>query len=62
MRTRIFVGTPPEVDITKLDETKVRELLQLCHPDRHSNSPLSTRIFDWLMKVRQELDKKKKPA
>lgn len=50
----------PTFDITKITPTRLRRLLQLCHPDRHDNSPLSNEMFHWLMDVSQELDKRKK--
>lgn len=62
MRSRIYAGTPAAPDITKLDDEKVRDLMALCHPDRHDGSPRATRMFQWLVDVRKELDKKKTGA
>jgi hypothetical protein len=33
----------------------LRELLQLCHPDRHNGSPLAARVTQWLLRARREL-------
>lgn len=27
----------------------IKDLLRLCHPDRHQNSPLATKITQWLL-------------
>lgn len=31
---------------------KVRDLLKLCHPDKHQNSPAATEITKWLLSLR----------
>ena len=36
---------------------RLRGLIQLCHPDRHGGSELATTITQWLVKVRQELER-----
>jgi hypothetical protein len=52
-------GTPVAVvDVTKITPERLRQLTQLCHPDRHNNSPLSNAVFAWLQEVRKELDKR----
>ena len=33
---------------------RIRELLQLCHPDKHAGSPLAHRVTSWLLKLRGE--------
>jgi hypothetical protein len=48
--------------VTEITNEKLRELRQLCHPDRHNNSPLSVRVSHWLNEVGQELDNQKKGA
>ena len=35
-----------------LDKTRLRELLQLSHPDKHNGSPLAQRITQWLNEQR----------
>jgi hypothetical protein len=32
-----------------LDKVRVRQLLQLCHPDKHRGSPLATDVTRWLL-------------
>jgi hypothetical protein len=36
-----------------LDQTTVRRMLQLCHPDKHDNSPASVEITQLLLKMRK---------
>lgn len=50
----------PEVSRTvapaaPLDAGRVRQLLQLCHPDRHGGSELAHAVTQWLLKLRGEL-------
>lgn len=33
----------------------LRELMQLCHPDKHGGSPLANDVTAWLLRVRREL-------
>jgi hypothetical protein len=35
-----------------LDTTRVRQLLQLCHPDKHGGSQASTQATQWLLTQR----------
>ncbi len=35
-----------------IDRTRIRELLQLAHPDKHGNSPLAARVTAWLLEQR----------
>ena len=35
-----------------LDKDMLRRLLQLCHPDKHSNSQAATEVTSWLLKQR----------
>jgi hypothetical protein len=34
---------------------RLRGLLSLCHPDRHSGSPLATATTQWLLSVRERI-------
>ena len=36
-----------------LDKARVRQLLQLCHPDRHGGSDLAQRVTQWLNDVKR---------
>lgn len=36
-----------------LSDERVRKLLQLCHPDKHNNSPNATEITKWLLSIRK---------
>lgn len=43
-----------------LTQHRLRQLLQLSHPDRHEGSELSKDVFHWLQEIRsKELDKQK---
>ena len=35
---------------------RLRELLMLCHPDKHGGSPLSTRTTQWLLSLRDRIE------
>jgi len=35
---------------------QLRALLSLCHPDKHSNSPLATTTTQWLLALRDRLE------
>lgn len=39
-----------------LTKERIRELRQLCHPDRHGGSPLSIRMTQWLTECSKALD------
>jgi hypothetical protein len=41
----------------RLDPTLVRDLIKLAHPDRHQNSPLSTRVTQQLLAMRKRKKK-----
>ena len=36
-----------------IDSTRFRELLQLCHPDKHANSKTATEVTAWLNQLRR---------
>ena len=40
----------------------MRALLMLCHPDRHANSPTSTKVTQWLLNVRERISTTKARA
>ena len=35
-----------------LDKARIRELLQLAHPDKHGGSALAARVTNWLLEQR----------
>ena len=37
---------------------RIRQLMQLCHPDKHNGSPLSSEVFMWLQECKMRLDLK----
>jgi len=43
------IGQP----VPALDTTRLRELLQLAHPDKHNGSPLAVRVTQWLNEQRR---------
>lgn len=56
MKRRV-VGAP-RVDPTQITPARLKQLLQLCHPDRHQNSPLSNDVQQWLLQVKAVLEGK----
>lgn len=36
-----------------LEGSRIRQLLQLCHPDKHGNSPVANDVTAWLLKQRE---------
>lgn len=36
-----------------LDAPRIRQLLQLCHPDRHAGSALANEVTAWLLSLRK---------
>lgn len=38
-----------------LDVERLRELLQLVHPDRHGGSALAVRVTQWLLELRRKV-------
>jgi hypothetical protein len=40
---------PQDTGLEKEFQENLRALLMLCHPDKHSGSPLATRITQWLL-------------
>jgi hypothetical protein len=55
-RQKTAVWGAAATDPLKLTKERVRELRQLCHPDKHSGSPLSQRMTLWLNEVSKVLD------
>jgi len=47
------VPPPPPPSAGSLTQDSIRELITLCHPDKHSNSPLATKITQWLVSLRR---------
>lgn len=45
-------------DVTRLTEERLKQLKQLCHPDRHGQSSLSVTVFQWLNEASKELDRR----
>ena len=39
----------------QLDQHRIRQLLNLCHPDKHGNSPASNTVTQWLNGVLKEM-------
>jgi len=35
------------------DKTRIRELLQLCHPDKHAGSALAAKVTQWLNEIKR---------
>ncbi len=36
-----------------IDKTRLRELLQLCHPDKHAGSALAAKVTQWLNEIKR---------
>jgi hypothetical protein len=55
------MGAPAARKPTEIDLPLLRQLFQLCHPDRHNGSPLSLKVFQRLQEIGKELDKATRP-
>jgi hypothetical protein len=60
VRHRVM-GAPAARKPTEIDLPLLRQLFQLCHPDRHNGSPLSLKVFQRLQEIGKELDKATRP-
>lgn len=58
MKRRTFGALAP-ANPNEIDREFLRELRQLCHPDRHNSSPLSLKVSQRLNEIGKELDKLK---
>jgi hypothetical protein len=54
---RRTMGAPAPAKPTEIDAEFLRQLKQLCHPDRHDSSPLAVKVFQRLNDISKELDK-----
>jgi hypothetical protein len=54
---RRIIGAPAAAKSNEIDRGFLRELRQLCHPDRHNSSPLSLKVSQRLNEIGKELDK-----
>jgi len=43
----------PAAPRTTLDKARLRELMQLVHPDKHNGSSLAVRVTQWLNELRR---------
>ena len=43
----------PNTRTVELPDARLRQLLSLCHPDRHAGSALSTEVFQWLQEIKR---------
>lgn len=61
---------PPKADpnygkstvVVGIDEKRLKQLLMLCHPDKHGNSERATEVTRWLIELKEKLDRKKATA
>jgi len=52
-RKRGAARTPgPRHRLRRSPQQGVKELIQLCYPDKHAGSPLSQRVTTWLLTMR----------
>jgi NMD protein affecting ribosome stability and mRNA decay len=49
LQFKATVGGAPDA----ISPEKLRALIQLCHPDRHSDSKIANEITQWLLKLRK---------
>jgi hypothetical protein len=56
MKSRV-AGPASPAKPNEIDREFLRELRQLCHPDRHNSSPLSLKVSQRLNVISKELDK-----
>ena len=56
METESAAPSPPTEQITlTLSATRLRQLSQLCHPDKHNNSKMATEVTAWLNELRRAI-------
>jgi hypothetical protein len=52
-------GTPapakPSSHTLVITPERMRQLLSLCHPDRHNGSAMSTEVFQWLQENKRKV-------
>ena len=48
-------AAPADWSGAQLDQHRIRQLLNLCHPDKHGNSPASNTVTQWLNGVLKEM-------
>jgi len=48
---------PEEIGV-QITRSRLRQLIQLCHPDKHNNSAASVDTTQWLLELRKVLDAK----
>ena len=47
-----YIETPDIQEVDKYSvQQYIRELLQLCHPDKHNGSKTAEKITAWLLKI-----------
>lgn len=49
-------GTPvvkSSARTVEMTDFRVKQLLQLCHPDRHHGSAMATEVFQWLQEIKK---------
>lgn len=56
MKHRRQVWGVVSIDPLALTKERIRELRQLCHPDKHSDSPLAQKVSLWLNECSKVLD------
>ena len=39
----------------RVPPARLRQLLHLCHPDKHNNSRTATEVTQWLLELREEM-------
>lgn len=42
--------------VLRVSRDRLRQLIQLCHPDKHGNSSTSEDVTRWLLEARKKLD------
>ena len=49
-------ATPPaSTTAVPVDATRVRQLIQLCHPDKHNQSDLAVQVTQWLLQLKAQV-------
>lgn len=44
---------PIAADTGDIPQARIKQLLRLCHPDRHGNSTTATEVTQWLLSIRR---------
>lgn len=53
-KATLVTATIHRVDV---DEARLRQLIRLCHPDKHNESAMATEVSQWLQEIKKGTNK-----